>query len=247
MGLNILSAFISHYLRLENNVHIKEPKRIEVNQYLERQGFYEHFNITNKGLSSSKNTSVTLRNLYEMEGNYLTDIINWITSNSKIDSTNAYDFVQINLVEIITNVFDHSKSEIGCYISAQAYNKKHQLSLSIVDLGIGFLESLKNSYPALENSIDAIDKAIEEGTSSKKGGEIKSRGLGLNNVSGFLRNRGNLEIISYDGLWKQDNNGTVKKTTLDFSFKGVCVSMTIQEEKIININAEDEEYRVNIW
>ncbi len=91
----------------------------------------------------------------------------------------------------------YSQSSIGCYISAQAYHKQNQLSLSILDFGIGLLNSLKPFYPDIKDDVEAINKAVLEGVSSKRKLEKRVRGVGLTNISGFLKNRGSMEIISY--------------------------------------------------
>ncbi len=238
-GLNLLSSMMAWFLKKDNRVYFKEPLSKYVCKYMASQGFFDEFQIDqDEATHSPRSTSVALRRLDHMDGSYLENITYWLAANASISPNIARDLITINLVELINNVLDHSNSEIGCYISAQAYPNEHRLLLSILDLGVGFLDSLKPFYPDLENDSDAIAMAIEEGVSSKREIELKPRGLGLANISGFVTKRGRLEIISYKGLLWQDENGRIFKKDLSFPLRGTCVNLYIDTEKLHDISGE---------
>ena len=49
----------------------------------------------------------------------------------------------LSLNELMTNAFDHSESERGCYVCAQSYPQKKTIRLCITDFGIGIRKSLQ--------------------------------------------------------------------------------------------------------
>lgn len=241
-GINLLSAMIFYHLQHGNKVLFKGPKDSSVHKYLLDQGFFQEFNIEQEHVTSMpRSTSVALRRLEGVDGTYLDNIANWLNYNGDIPLRVAQDLVSISLLEAINNVFDHSQSSIGCYISAQAYHKQNQLSLSILDFGIGLLNSLKPFYPDIKDDVEAINKAVLEGVSSKRKLEKRVRGVGLTNISGFLKNRGSMEIISYKGYWFQNHEGTINTRMLSCPLKGTCVNLYIDKQSILDISDMGEE------
>lgn len=242
LGLNLLSAMIFSFISNGNKVLIKLPNNEAVVKYLRDQGFFSEFNIEAAGeisIGTTRGTSASLKRLQDvMDASYLNSIAYWIWRNSEIPLPYAEALVRINLVELINNVFDHSESPIGCYISAQAYPRMDWLILSILDLGIGIKKSLHPNYPELDSDTDAIMKALEEGVSSKKH-EKRPRGVGLTVIKDFLAvdQRGSLEIISYTGHY--DSRSTPK--TLEVPLKGTCVNL------YINARASFESDEADIW
>ena len=107
--------------------------------------------------------------------------------------------------------------------------------LSILDLGIGLLNSLKSVYPEIKSDTEAISRAVLEGVSSKRVIEKRVRGVGLTNISGFLKNRGEMVIISYKGYWKQKHDGTIETRSLGCPLPGTCVNLVIDKQSILDI------------
>lgn len=234
--INLLSAMMLTHIKKGNTVFIKIPRNPAVSKYLEDLGFFEEFIINQEEVSCTpRSTSVALKRLESVDGTYLENITNWLHLNANIPLQVAQDLVSISLLEAINNVFDHSQSEIGCYISAQAYHRENRLILSILDLGIGFLNSLNTVYPDLKSDAEAISRAVMEGVSSKRMIERRVRGVGLTNISGFLKNRGEMIIISYKGYWKQKHDGTIETRTLSCLLPGTCVNLSIDKQSILDI------------
>lgn len=242
--VNLISANLYHHLINKNDVFIKLPKNIAVRKYLEDIGFFKEFRIEReKVFQSLRSTSVALKRLTCYDGTYLESIVYWFSKNANIPIKSAQDFVSINLVEAINNVFDHSKSEIGCYISAQAYHKENRVILSVLDLGVGFYNSLKSFYNEIKNDVEAINKAVTEGISSKRFLENRVRGLGLSNISGFLKSRGEFTIISNRGFWRQKRNGEIITKELPYKFLGTCLNIDVEKFSIYDIISDKED----IW
>ena len=243
-GLNLLAAMMFYHLRNGNKVFIKIPLSSDVRKYLTDTGFFQEFKIEQDQVTTApRSTSVALKRLEQIDGTYLDNIAQWLNYNGDIPLRVARDLVSISLLEAINNVFDHSHSPIGCYISAQAYHKVKQLTVSILDFGIGLFNSLKPFYPDIRDDCDAISKAVLEGVSSKRKIEKRVRGVGLTNISGFLLRRGAMEIVSYKGYWFQRHDGVIETKTLVCPLKGTCVNLYIDKQSIIDIVGIEEE----IW
>jgi hypothetical protein len=103
-------------------------------------------------------------------------------------------------------------------------------------MGIGLYKSLKAVYPDIKDDADAISRSVVEGVSSKRIIENRVRGVGLTNISGFLRGRGEMEIISHSGYWKQMRDGTIKTKMLNCQLCGTCVNLSIDKNTILDIS-----------
>lgn len=238
-GLNLLAALISKFLHRGAETGIIFPEDVNVCRYLEDQGFNKAFQLTGDRLHPvPRSTSVSLRRMDQLEPTYFDEVLYWILGNSNLPEQSVKDIIRINLTEIINNVLDHSESEIGCYISAQAYPKEDHLEFSVLDLGIGFLGSLRPVYPELSNNAEAITLAVQEGVSSKT--SQRRRGVGLSVIREFLLPRGRLKIISREGQWRQEKGGLIRKQTLGFSFPGTCVTLNFDRHSIATLYTQEE-------
>jgi hypothetical protein len=233
LGLNILSCFLYSMLEKKNTVFLKKPQKKIVDKYLTDQGFYCEFMIQEDSslTSQPRNTSIGLKRMYNpIEYSYFEEVEAWLNRNIDCSEKMMKEIVNPNVVEVVQNVSDHSQSRIGCYISAQAYHKNDILIFVIMDLGIGFLKSLSPRFSNIKSNSEAIKKAVQEGVSSKS--RPNNMGAGLSIICGYLIERGSVEIISYDGYWKQKQNGEESSEQLDFSLPGSCVILSFDKGSI---------------
>lgn len=107
--------------------------------------------------------------------------------------TEAAQFVAA-IVELYSNVIEHSGSGAGAYVAFAAY--ENCFEFVVADTGIGLLESLKSNkeYETLNDSGSALELALTEGVSRHGGSADRGRGfrpifIGLANVSEGLRFR----------------------------------------------------------
>ncbi|UVT19004.1 MAG: hypothetical protein H8K03_14460 [Nitrospira sp.] len=246
LGLTLLAAMI-HDLHLRGkDILFTPPAKAETLQYLTDQGFFEEFDFRGprqllRRRANSK--SVMLRRLDQFEGSYPMQIANWLVGNSNIPRYAIVEMVTVTLPEIIYNVFDHSKSLIGCCVCAQAYQSTKQLMISVTDFGIGFLETLTRLYPQLNSEASAVALAIQPGVTSRA--RQNNAGAGLHILSEWLRiHHGDLEIISKDGVWKQFSDGKTMQMTLPFSFPGSSINLCIHTDLLQPTfhNQEEDRY-----
>ena len=238
LGVNILALLIRSLLQqASRKIFFTHPSDISCRKYLENQGFYKEFLIQDNVIEAvPRSTSVGLRRIESFEPLYLEAIAEWLNRNSLLPDQVIKDAIKITLSEIINNVIDHSQSSIGCYISAQAYPRENRLIFSVADLGVGFLETLRPAgYNHLRKNQEAIALAVQSGVSSKSRGG--NAGAGLDILCGFLKHYfGHLEIISIDGVWRQNPDGTSSTDTIPFSFPGSCINIEFDKQKIMKIS-----------
>jgi len=241
-GLNLLASMI-HNLHLQGReIIFIPPANSKTLQYLTDQGFFVEFQFISserKLKHARRSTSVMLRRMDDFVGSYPMEVADWLSRNSTVPQAAVRDMVGITLPELMNNVFDHSQSPIGCCVCAQAYRREGKLTLSVTDLGIGFLATLYPRYAHLHSDEDAIALAVQDGVSSKT--KRNNRGAGLHILSDWLkRQRGELEIISKDGRWRQLSNGSVLHETLRFSFPGTCINMHVPTAVLLASKVENE-------
>ena len=199
------------------------PKDNKLKDYLSQIGFNEFFHINGKDIH--KDTSVELTQLTALKPLYIENVIDLIDSQMQL-SPGVTDSLKMSIQEILTNVFDHSKSENGCFACAQYYPVKRTIRLCITDFGVGILSNLKRKY-GVTTDVDAIKLSVKEGVTSRP----QSAGFGLSNIRNFLKvNEGTLTIISGRGKINFYSN-KVKSYNMAKGFEGTIVNLKIYANK----------------
>lgn len=83
--------------------------------------------------------------------------------------------------ELVRNVLEHSKSEIGAIVCAQYFRKTNRIAIGVADRGISVRNAINKSYNAT-NHKDALQLAMRPGitgTTTKIGGTEYNAGAGL--------------------------------------------------------------------
>jgi hypothetical protein len=144
----------------------------------------------------------------------------------------------MSIQEVLTNVFDHSKSDDGCFDCAQYYPIKKTIRLCITDFGIGILSSLKKKY-RIRTDLDAIKLAVQRGITSRS----QSAGFGLSNIRDFLKvNEGTLTIVSGRGKVNFYNR-KIDSYNIHEGFSGTIVNLKIRANKeSFYLLTEEDEY-----
>jgi hypothetical protein len=205
--------------------HASENKKLE--GYHRSIGFYE-FGGSAVGASKFARQQVELQHLTAIDPTY-TDAVLGVLQNYLHMSQGVKNALHLSINELMTNAFDHSGTVEGCFICAQAYKNRGNISICLTDFGRGILRALSSSskYSHLSNSLDAIELAVQEGVSSRVD---RMAGLGLSHIHRFLQiNNGEIHIISGDGWvhwnYKNGNGVKVKRKKLDVAFDGTIVNI----------------------
>lgn len=229
-GLTVISIALSKCLHQGKDVFYSPPVNKAANDFLEQIGFRRYFLRENASRSAS--TSVELKHLLSPDHGYGLAIVKLIANNIDLCRDSQLEmYTQIN--ELMTNVFDHSKSPVGCFICAQFYPKTKLVRFTFADGGIGILNSLKKSrkFPAVKTDVNAIRLAVQPGITTRT---TQCGGLGLDFVKKYTRNnKGTLSIISGRGKVNFYMNKIEDKFE-DIKFDGTIVDIKISTDVPLN-------------
>jgi hypothetical protein len=172
--------------------------RSDVRENLAKSGFLEAFGA---GEHQIVGNTIPYR---EMSGSnakqvaaYLRD--QWLGRGWVAVSPTLRDAIVSRVVEIYDNAKVHARSPIGVVSCGQYYPRLQRLKLTVVDFGVGIPATVRAYLhrPAM-SAADAIDWALQRGTTTKPGSI--SRGVGLDLLKTFVStNDGRLEIFSGGG------------------------------------------------
>jgi hypothetical protein len=226
-GVTLLTGAMMTCIAHKHSVKYRKPQSNKLDQYFQSIGFYD-FGKSQIGSSKFVGRQVELKHLNALDPTY-TDAVLGVLQNYLRMSPGVKNSLHLSINELMTNTFDHSKTVQGCFLSAQAYKGRGNISLCLTDFGKGILKILSTSskYSYLSESVDAILLAIQEGVSSREG---KVSGLGLTHIHRFLQvNNGEAHIISGDGWvhWNYADANAVKIKTkkLSVAFEGTIVNI----------------------
>lgn len=221
-AITVISGVIQYCLQTRIITYIP-PKDIKLKNYLSQIGFNALFHLNGKDIH--KDTSVELKQLTVLTPLYIDALIVLIDSRMRI-SKGIEDSLKMSIQEILTNVFDHSKSDSGCFVCAQHYPAKKIIRICITDFGVGILSNLKKKYK-ITTDIEAIKLSVEERVTSRP----QSAGFGLTHIRNFLKvNKGTLTIISGNGRVNFYSNKIESYNMLE-GFEGTIVNLKINANK----------------
>lgn len=119
----------------------------------------------------------------------------------------------------------HSESELGVFACGQFFPKKHRLDFCVADAGIGIRRKIYKELGLRMNSDKAIEWALQEGNTTRKG-NIPG-GLGLQLIREFIAmNKGRIQIVSDRGYWEFSPQGETL-TRIDIPFPGAVINIDI--------------------
>jgi len=151
------------------------------------------------------------------------------------------------ILELFSNVFRHSESEVGLFCSGQFYPGSNKFNFTIVDNGVTIKKNVNNYLKKkFKNDRNFSDKImgrkfqpLSAGNAIKwalkdKNSSTGEGGLGLSLLMDLISlSKGSIEIISNNGYYSI-KNGTEYITSLESSFEGTVVS--------IQLNTDDSNY-----
>jgi hypothetical protein len=128
--------------------------------------------------------------------------------------------------EVFENAVQHSETKLGIFACGQYFPNKKRLDFCIVDLGIGIRKNIYNYTGHDFSPIDAIDWALAEGNTTKRG--RTPGGLGLKLLREFIElNQGRMSIISDAGYWELTRNREIMSRDFPHTFPGTVVNIEI--------------------
>jgi anti-anti-sigma regulatory factor len=227
-GVTVIAGTITKCLRSGKEIIYRPPRRAEVQEWLSSIGFLDFFQMDRIG-AQRRGTGIELRQLRALDPIYIDNLVALIDHHMNL-SGGVRDSIRLSVQELLTNAFDHSKSDIGCFVCAQFTPRRQLMRLSVTDFGIGILRALRSvkEYSNLRNSHEAITRAVEEGVSSRKG---RVAGIGLSHIRRFARvNQGTMTVISGNGKVNFYSK-SIEPRPMPSEFKGTAIELKINADK----------------
>lgn len=139
------------------------------------------------------------------------------------------EYLRIGLQEVLQNVEDHARSQIGAMMCARYFDGLKQVRVAIVDAGDGVLRALRRTHPEIHDTKTALEKVLQGGFSSKS--RDTNMGLGISNLALFVRLlEGSLVIVSGDAIAETRADRPVRVQTrpgMQLRGTGVFFSMRV--------------------
>lgn len=130
--------------------------------------------------------------------------------------------------EIYANAFEHGASPVGVISCGHHYSTVKELSLTVVDFGIGIPENVRSylKRPTL-GADQAMRWAFRRGTTTKPSTDTV-RGIGLDLLKEFVRlNDGQLECFSEGGK-AHISKGSESYTIVEPAFRGTFLTIKLK-------------------
>lgn len=130
-----------------------------------------------------------------------------------------------SLFEIFVNSAMHSETNVGIFTCGQFFPMQHRLDFCIADGGIGIRRKIRRELGLKMNSDQAIQWALQEGNTTRKG--PLPGGLGLKLLREFVAlNGGRIQIVSDRG-YREFAAGIESLKRFDHPFPGTVVNLEI--------------------
>ena len=189
-----LGALLYHIGRQVNSVQVinicPSVKRI-----LQKNGF-----LSNYGQEKVQDTHETTIDYQRFEakddrffGSYIEK--HFVGKGLPCMSTGLHKKFRESIFEIFSNAVIHSRTHLGIFACGQFFPTKNLLNFSIVDLGIGIRQNIKDKLDLDLSAEQAIKWATEDDNTTKTGSV--PGGLGLKLLREFIiQNKGCIQIVS---------------------------------------------------
>lgn len=162
--------------------------------------------------------------------NYVTDLKSYLPMLTRSDGfPNITKALEKKIFENIAELFENANlhSHSSYIFSCGQYKPKTKvLYFTVVDRGMGFLQSVGSFDKSVRTHSEAIDWALKEGNSTK---EHHSGGLGLTLLQNFIKkNGGRMTIISGNCFYMVEPEHSWKK--LIYPFPGSVISLKFNSD-----------------
>lgn len=199
--------------------------RTSVEASLSKNCFLTEFGFQKQ--ADTHGTTIPYRRFTASDARYFAEYLNqhMIGKDLPIMSEKLSERFKNSILEIFVNATMHSESKFGIFASGQYFPRKHRLDFCVADAGIGIRRKIFKELELKMNSDKAIDWALQEGHTTRKG-SIPG-GLGLKLIREFITmNKGRIQIVSDRGYWEFSPRGETL-SRMDTSFPGTVINIEI--------------------
>lgn len=187
-----------------DKVSYKHPTAASAH-YLERMGLFDFLGVQSGMKIEHHESAGRFIPLTQIRSSSeLSDFIKEMVPLLHVDPHHA-DSIKYVVSELVRNVLEHSRSDIGAIVCAQYYPKSNRIRIGIADTGVGIKRSIEGHHPAYSHE-QAIRLALTPGitgTTSKEGGTELNAGAGLFFIKSMAKvNHDFFMIYSGDTMYK---------------------------------------------
>jgi signal transduction histidine kinase len=154
-------------------------------------------------------------------------------------SRDAEHDLTLVLSELVQNVLDHSRSQVGGFLSARAYREVREVRLAVADFGVGIRESLAARVPSADDK-EAIRLALQEEVTGRT--SPRNLGLGLSHLHVIVRRTGGQMVIYSRRGFLRFEGGRDTFGLANVSYPGTIVFVRLPLRE-----GDDHEPSVDIW
>ena len=221
-----------------------ESEKLAFNEYLKKINFIAYWNDNfdrNHFQQAKKDTNLFL---WKLENTRLLPYTyfakRYFEDHFVLDK--SMEAIGVILAELFNNIIDHAKSTVSGFTTTQFFPVQQKISISICDMGIGIVESVKQFLLKKNGtevtSEEAFSKALLKGFSTES--TPQNRGYGLDTLLTIVQsNNGKLRIQSNDILYIYENNSAKFINSKD-SFSGTSIDI------VLNIDNFYEKEELNL-
>ncbi|MDP8975657.1 MAG: DUF4325 domain-containing protein [Actinomycetota bacterium] len=232
-GMCPLIATLRHLQAHGRRVHLELPRSTEMYRYWEIAGWIPALEGEPAPAARPGSTYLPMsgyRNGVEL--NDLVDTSLRIVAESGAFPTGVLTAFEWSLNEIADNVLVHADSDDGGWMQLNRFPEKNHVEFVVADTGRGIRASLAESYPTLTSDIDAIDLAVQKGTT-------RNRDIGQGNgLSGAARiatsSNGWLNLHSGSGQLRLLQGDAHQATVATLT--GTVVTVTLPTDRPIDLS-----------
>ena len=176
-----------------------------IEKILLKNDFLSYFGYSR--IIDNNHTTIRFLKLKLTDGKYFNNyIVDELIGRTELPQMS--DLVKMKITEAIYEIFVnaqiHSESKY-IYTCGQFFPRENKIEFTIVDTGIGFKSKINSRFNSNLSSVQAIKWATKDKHTTKID---VTGGIGLALLKEFIeKNRGKLQIISYDGFYQFDSQG----------------------------------------
>jgi len=153
-------------------------------------------------------------------------------------STALAERFRVSLLEIFVNASIHAESTVGIFACGQFFPKKHYIDFSVADAGLGIRRKIHKELGWRLNSDQAIEWALQEGHTTRRGNV--PGGLGLKLIREFINlNKGRMQIVSDRGFWECSPAGETLER-MELGFPGTVINIEINTSDTASYRLSNE-------
>jgi hypothetical protein len=135
--------------------------------------------------------------------------------------------LEVRITELVQNVEDHAKSQVGAVGCARFIQSTGQVRVALVDFGQGIMTSLQGRYPEVTTAVQALQLIAHGGYSAKS--RRNNLGRGFDNLRSIVTEafEGSLYVVSEAASAEFKSGSVATYHPLDFTFWGPAVYFTL--------------------